>query len=102
MDVCKCLVPSRQGDALNSRRAASRLVKLVEEERWVAPEHPQRHSQNWGGNEQIRTVTCMMLKAKANDKRKNVTLSCDESRGLDLMLLLIRWHKQQQLYLLVT
>ncbi|GFT43845.1 uncharacterized protein TNCV_4245041 [Trichonephila clavipes] len=78
MDVYKCLVPSRQGDALISRRATSRLVKLVEqEERWEAHDHPQIHPQNWGGNEQNRTVTCMMLKSQASDKRKNVTLSCN-------------------------
>ncbi|GFU43124.1 uncharacterized protein TNCV_947421 [Trichonephila clavipes] len=87
MDVCKCLVPSRQGDALNSRQAVSRLVKLVEEkERWEALDHPQGPPQNWGENEKNRTVTCVILKVKANDKRKNLTLSCDEFRGLDLML----------------
>ncbi|GFW95801.1 hypothetical protein TNCV_5023361 [Trichonephila clavipes] len=26
---------------------------------------------NWGGTEQNRTVTCIVLKAKANDRRKN-------------------------------
>ncbi|GFY10661.1 hypothetical protein TNCV_2194821 [Trichonephila clavipes] len=30
MDVCKCIVPSWHGGTLNSRRAASPLVKLVE------------------------------------------------------------------------
>ncbi|GFX29226.1 uncharacterized protein TNCV_3217601 [Trichonephila clavipes] len=36
MDVCKCIVPSRHG-GINSRRAASPLVRLVEEEeRWEA------------------------------------------------------------------
>ncbi|PRD27174.1 UNVERIFIED_CONTAM: hypothetical protein NCL1_36120 [Trichonephila clavipes] len=41
MNVCKCLVPSRHGGTLNSRQAASPLVKLVEgEERWEAPDHP--------------------------------------------------------------
>ncbi|GFW43588.1 uncharacterized protein TNCV_4769401 [Trichonephila clavipes] len=35
MDVCKCIVPSRHGGTLNSRRAASPLVGLVEGiERW--------------------------------------------------------------------
>ncbi|GFY25414.1 hypothetical protein TNCV_2485341 [Trichonephila clavipes] len=29
MDVCKCIVPSRHGDILNSRRTASPLVTLV-------------------------------------------------------------------------
>ncbi|GFW62845.1 uncharacterized protein TNCV_4451941 [Trichonephila clavipes] len=42
MDVCKCIVPLRHGCTLNSRRAASPLVWLVEEEeRWEAPDHPQ-------------------------------------------------------------
>ncbi|GFV59833.1 hypothetical protein TNCV_4739611 [Trichonephila clavipes] len=40
MDVCKCIVPLLQGGTLNSRRAASPLVRLVaEDERWEAP-HP--------------------------------------------------------------
>ncbi|GFU41411.1 uncharacterized protein TNCV_2171661 [Trichonephila clavipes] len=30
MDVCKCIVPSRYGGTLNSRRTASPLVRLVE------------------------------------------------------------------------
>ncbi|GFV74081.1 hypothetical protein TNCV_4509881 [Trichonephila clavipes] len=30
MDVCKCIVASRHGGILNSRRAASPLVRLVE------------------------------------------------------------------------
>ncbi|GFV92732.1 hypothetical protein TNCV_1375821 [Trichonephila clavipes] len=32
MDVCKCIVLSRQGGTLNSRRAASPFVRLVEGE----------------------------------------------------------------------
>ncbi|GFS77386.1 hypothetical protein TNCV_4566201 [Trichonephila clavipes] len=37
MDVCKCIVPSRHGSTLNSRRAASSLVRLMEkEEKWEA------------------------------------------------------------------
>ncbi|GFU11448.1 hypothetical protein TNCV_1983591 [Trichonephila clavipes] len=37
MDVCKCIGPLRHGDTLNSHRAASLLVKLVEgEESWEA------------------------------------------------------------------
>ncbi|GFV33418.1 uncharacterized protein TNCV_4164551 [Trichonephila clavipes] len=58
---------------LSSRRAASPFVWLVEgEERWVAPGHPQGFLPlNWGGTEKNRTVTCMLLKAKANDRRKN-------------------------------
>ncbi|GFW75720.1 uncharacterized protein TNCV_4429031 [Trichonephila clavipes] len=61
------------GGTLNSRRAASPLVCLVEgEERWEAPGHPQGfRSKNWGGTEQNLSATCMVLKAKANDRRKN-------------------------------
>ncbi|GFS72346.1 uncharacterized protein TNCV_1827471 [Trichonephila clavipes] len=72
MDVCECIVPLQHGGTLNNRRAASPLVWLVEgEERWEAPDHPQGFLPlNWGGTEQKRTVTCMVLKAKANDRRK--------------------------------
>ncbi|GFV50435.1 uncharacterized protein TNCV_626781 [Trichonephila clavipes] len=42
MDICECIVPSLHWCTLNSRRAASSLVRLVEwEERWKAPDHPQ-------------------------------------------------------------
>ncbi|GFU39809.1 hypothetical protein TNCV_1949881 [Trichonephila clavipes] len=34
MDVCKCIVPSRHGGTLNSRRAVSTLVRLVEGVTW--------------------------------------------------------------------
>ncbi|GFT24381.1 uncharacterized protein TNCV_3252291 [Trichonephila clavipes] len=75
MDVCKCIVPLRHWGALNNRRAASPLVWLVEgEERWEAPGHSQGFlPPNWGGTEQNRTVTYMVLKAKAvkNDRSKN-------------------------------
>ncbi|GFX75278.1 hypothetical protein TNCV_3043001 [Trichonephila clavipes] len=41
MNVCKCILPSRQGCTLNSRQAASPLVRLVEgEERWDEFDHP--------------------------------------------------------------
>ncbi|GFW85778.1 uncharacterized protein TNCV_854271 [Trichonephila clavipes] len=65
--------PKRHGGTLNSRRASSPLVWLAEkEERWEAPGHLQGFlSLNWGGTEQNRTVTCMVLKAKDNDMRKN-------------------------------
>ncbi|GFV85427.1 hypothetical protein TNCV_3772511 [Trichonephila clavipes] len=32
MDICECIVSSRHGGTLNSRRAASPLVRLVERE----------------------------------------------------------------------
>ncbi|GFV00227.1 zinc finger protein [Trichonephila clavipes] len=64
---------------LNNRRAASPLVWLVEgEERW---DHTQGAlPQNRGGNERNRTVTCMVLKATANDRR-HLALCHDEFRG---------------------
>ncbi|GFV54763.1 uncharacterized protein TNCV_3010651, partial [Trichonephila clavipes] len=69
----KCIVPLRQEGTLNSRRAASPLAGLVEvEERWEALDHAQDFLPlNWGGTERNHTVTCMVLKAKANDRRKN-------------------------------
>ncbi|GFS82166.1 cullin-4A [Trichonephila clavipes] len=82
MDVCKCIVPSRYGDTLNSHRAASPLVRLVEEEEmWESPDHPQGVlPQNCNGTKQNLTVTYMVLKTKAYDKRKNLALSHDEFR----------------------
>ncbi|GFS47919.1 uncharacterized protein TNCV_3598901 [Trichonephila clavipes] len=59
------------------------LVRLVEgEERWDAPDHPQGVlPQNWGRTKQNHTVTCMVLKAKANDSCKNLAPSRDKFRG---------------------
>ncbi|GFV29625.1 uncharacterized protein TNCV_329911 [Trichonephila clavipes] len=70
------------GGTLNSRRAASPFVRLVEgEERWEASDHPQSILPlNWGGTEINRSVTCMVLKATANDKR-HLALWHDEFRG---------------------
>ncbi|GFV73094.1 formin-1 [Trichonephila clavipes] len=64
-------VPLLHGGTLNSRQAISPLVRLVEgEEMWEAPGHPQGFLPvNWSGTEQNRTVTCMVLKAKANNRR---------------------------------
>ncbi|GFW81773.1 uncharacterized protein TNCV_2884471 [Trichonephila clavipes] len=75
-------VLSRHGGTLNSRRAASPLVRLVEgEERWEAPDHFQGVLPlNWGETELNRSVTCMVLKAMANDRR-HLALSHDEFRG---------------------
>ncbi|GFV99600.1 hypothetical protein TNCV_5079621 [Trichonephila clavipes] len=42
MDVRKCIVLSRHGGILKSRRATSPLERLVEmDERWEAPDHSQ-------------------------------------------------------------
>ncbi|GFV57602.1 uncharacterized protein TNCV_4012461 [Trichonephila clavipes] len=66
MDAYKCIVPSRHGGTLNSCRAASLLVRLVEgEERW---ETELNHS-----------VTCMVLKVTPNDRR-HLALCHDEFR----------------------
>ncbi|GFV19774.1 transposase domain containing protein [Trichonephila clavipes] len=85
MVVCKCIVTLRHGGTLNSHRAASHLVWLVEgEERWEAPDHPQGFIPlNWGGTEQKRTITCMVLKA-ANDRRKFYPLAEMNFTGFDL------------------
>ncbi|GFU85104.1 uncharacterized protein TNCV_1553671 [Trichonephila clavipes] len=82
MDVCKCIVPSRHEGTLKSRRIASPLVSLVEgEERWEVPKHPKGVlPQNWAGTKQNRYVTCMVLKATANDRRY-LALCDDEFRG---------------------
>ncbi|GFW91660.1 uncharacterized protein TNCV_4500791 [Trichonephila clavipes] len=81
MDVCKCIGPTRHGGTLNSRRAASPLVRLVEgEQRWEAFGPPQSVLPlNWGGIEPNRTVTCMVLKATDNDRR-HLALCHDEFR----------------------
>ncbi|GFW68561.1 uncharacterized protein TNCV_529161 [Trichonephila clavipes] len=64
MDVCKCIVPLRHGGTLNSRQATKG------EDRWEPPDHLQDVLlQNWGGTEPNRTVTCMVLKTTANDRR---------------------------------
>ncbi|GFV87387.1 uncharacterized protein TNCV_4033591 [Trichonephila clavipes] len=82
MDVCKCIVPSRHGDTLNSRRAASPFVWLGEgEERWEALDHPQGIlTQNWGETELNLSIICMVLKATTNDRR-HLALCPDEFRG---------------------
>ncbi|GFX50595.1 hypothetical protein TNCV_2721821 [Trichonephila clavipes] len=71
----------RHGFTLNSRRTATVLVGLVEgEERWEAPDPPQDViPQNLGGTR--AKSYCMVLKAKANDRRKNLAPCHDEFRG---------------------
>ncbi|GFX19860.1 uncharacterized protein TNCV_1434211 [Trichonephila clavipes] len=85
MDVSKCIVPSGHGGTtLNSSRAASPLMRFVEgEDRLEASDLPQDVlPQKWGGTEQNRTVTSMVLKAKADIRRKNLALHREEFRGL--------------------
>ncbi|GFV98387.1 hypothetical protein TNCV_623461 [Trichonephila clavipes] len=68
---CKCILTSRHGVTLNSRRATSPLVRLMEEEeRWENPGPlPGCSASKLGRTELNRTVTCMLLKATANDRR---------------------------------
>ncbi|GFV59201.1 uncharacterized protein TNCV_2339421 [Trichonephila clavipes] len=82
MNVCKCIVPSQHGDTLNSHRATSLLVRLVEgEERWQAPDYSQGVlSQNWSEAELSRLVSCMVLNATVNGRR-HLALCQDEFRG---------------------
>ncbi|GFV41512.1 uncharacterized protein TNCV_3626641 [Trichonephila clavipes] len=70
------------GGTLNSRRATSLIVRLVEgEERWEAPDHDLGVlPQNWGQTELNRAVPCMVFKATAND-RCHLVLCHDEFRG---------------------
>ncbi|GFU30112.1 uncharacterized protein TNCV_4862421 [Trichonephila clavipes] len=74
-------VPLRHGGTLNSRRAASPLEWLVErEERWEASDQSQSVLPlNWGRTEPNR-ITCIVLKATANDRR-HLTLCHDEFHG---------------------
>ncbi|GFU68829.1 uncharacterized protein TNCV_1548131 [Trichonephila clavipes] len=83
MDICQCIVSS-QHRALNSHRAASSLVRLVEgEEMLNSPDHPQSIlTQNEGETELNRPVTCLVLKATANDRRP---LAMMNYVGLDLV-----------------
>ncbi|GFU84711.1 hypothetical protein TNCV_2126521 [Trichonephila clavipes] len=56
---------------LNSHRAASSLMRLVEgEEKWQSPDHPHGILHQYrGGTEPNLSVTCVMLKATANGRR---------------------------------
>ncbi|GFW22069.1 uncharacterized protein TNCV_1632031 [Trichonephila clavipes] len=75
MDVCKCIVPSLQGGILNSHRAASPLMRLVVDERWEVPDPPPGCSASKLGRTELnRTVPCMVLEAKANDRRTSSPL----------------------------
>ncbi|GFV58116.1 hypothetical protein TNCV_2109441 [Trichonephila clavipes] len=71
------------GVTLNNHRAAGPLVGLMKKEkRGGAPDQPQGFLPlNWGGTEQNRIVTCMVLKAKANGRRTNLAHHRDEFRG---------------------
>ncbi|GFX37581.1 hypothetical protein TNCV_3201051 [Trichonephila clavipes] len=90
-------IKSLESTALNSHRAASPLVRLVEgEERWEAPDHLQDVlPQNWGGTEQKHAVTCMELKITTNGMRQYLVPAVINFAGLDLMLLTIRCRERE-------
>ncbi|GFV45383.1 uncharacterized protein TNCV_5055771 [Trichonephila clavipes] len=65
-----------------NRRAASSLMKLVErEERWEASAPQSVLPLNWGGIEPNRTVPCIVLKARAKERR-HLAICHDKYRGL--------------------
>ncbi|GFX61382.1 uncharacterized protein TNCV_4894261 [Trichonephila clavipes] len=68
--------------SLNSRRAASPLLRLVEgEERWEAPDPLQGILPlNWGKTERNHSVPCLVIKATDNDRR-HLALCYEEFRG---------------------
>ncbi|GFX41780.1 hypothetical protein TNCV_388931 [Trichonephila clavipes] len=68
MDVCKCIVPSRQVATLNSLRAASPLVRLVGGEGRPLTT-PGCSPSKLGLKRPNSSVTCMVFKAMANDRR---------------------------------
>ncbi|GFV94338.1 hypothetical protein TNCV_2267921 [Trichonephila clavipes] len=64
------MVPTIKWQSPIRYSATSSLVKVEEgEERWDAPDHPQGYPSKLSGNESNRTVTCMVLKATANEWR---------------------------------
>ncbi|GFT57108.1 hypothetical protein TNCV_1691561 [Trichonephila clavipes] len=73
----------RKGPGFESRRRYGCLSsREVGGRGREVPDSPQRVlPQNWSETEKNRTVTCMVLKAKANDRRKNLTLNRDEFRA---------------------
>ncbi|GFT47599.1 hypothetical protein TNCV_2346101 [Trichonephila clavipes] len=67
---------------LMGQRYVDDIIRHHREERLEVPDSPQGvFSQNWGGIEKNRIVTRMVLKAKANDRRKNLATSHEEFRG---------------------
>ncbi|GFT29530.1 hypothetical protein TNCV_2020911 [Trichonephila clavipes] len=74
MDVCKCVVPMRHEGTLNSHRAASPLVRLVEGSLSPLPQGCSPTKLGWNRAEKNDTVTCMVLKATVTDRRTSSSL----------------------------
>ncbi|GFY23426.1 hypothetical protein TNCV_3941191 [Trichonephila clavipes] len=76
MDACKCIVPLRHGGALNSRQAASPLVRWMEgEERWEAPPGVSPSKLEWN-----RAKSYCRLRDARSQGVKILALSRDEFR----------------------
>ncbi|GFX56402.1 hypothetical protein TNCV_2243341 [Trichonephila clavipes] len=71
--LVKCIVPVWHEGTLNIRPAASLLVGLAQVPE-VLPQKP-------GSTKPNSTVTCMVLKATAIDRRKKLTPCHDELHG---------------------
>ncbi|GFY26385.1 hypothetical protein TNCV_25821 [Trichonephila clavipes] len=93
MDVCKCLVPSRHEGTSNSRRAASPLVRLVEEEeRYGQPcdvDHGQLLSRRGYGQElgagvsRFRVLKSLKTRCvEETDAVKSVEAQCPPVNGV--------------------
>ncbi|GFX28487.1 hypothetical protein TNCV_1152961 [Trichonephila clavipes] len=66
-------MPLRYGGTLIV--AVESLLERLVEDRWEAHDLPQGVlPQNWGGIKPIRTITCKVLKATANDRRASSPL----------------------------
>ncbi|GFW80866.1 hypothetical protein TNCV_3779461 [Trichonephila clavipes] len=75
MIVFKWIVLLRHGGTLNSHPAASLLMWLEErEERWEAPDPFQDVLPPTRGTEPKYAVTCLVLKAMANDRHPTIPL----------------------------
>ncbi|GFU47552.1 hypothetical protein TNCV_2442821 [Trichonephila clavipes] len=69
--VYGAVVPYKIENQYETRPSSCKSSRVVEEERREAPDHHQGFLPlNWGETEQKRTFTYMVLKAKANDRRK--------------------------------
>ncbi|GFT45491.1 hypothetical protein TNCV_3781311 [Trichonephila clavipes] len=88
----RCYNPHIRFIINNFAESIANLVWLVEgEEKWEAPGYPQGFLPlNRGGTEKNRTVIRMVLKAKANDRRK-LPLVAMNFAGLNLTSS-GRWH----------
>ncbi|GFS60418.1 zinc finger protein [Trichonephila clavipes] len=78
-DFVKTLIQNCIDERVSRNERESQVLSegVEGEERWEASDHPQRVL---GGIEPNRSITCMVLKATANDRR-HLALCHDEFRG---------------------